>query len=317
MMTSLGSSLQKEMARLEAILGKPLAGVNEPAPPQCPVCQDLGMIKYDVPISDSRFGKFYPCPQNCEAVHKIQVERATRMMRQWDWERDYDRWTFDSWQEYVATCFQRIAHTMPADLRKKGPLAYKAGAYAVSLAFAFYAGQPFSLDDAAQCAFGENTIWPDREEADRGDKSPSVVLTGDPGLGKTGLAVAAANYSRMGGTPCVFSRVQGIIKRIQETYSSEAKESYLDVFSFFTRIPLLIIDEFGVKNYTPDRLEIFEEIMRERDRRGLPFLATTNLTRDEFYKQWQPQTADVVAKAHWIPIAGIKIRQTTKTVKAW
>jgi hypothetical protein len=71
------------------------------------------------------------------------------------------------------------------------------------------------------------------------------------------------------------------------------------------------VDEFNLKNYTRDRLEIFEDVMRARDKAGLPFMATTNLSLDQFTANWEPQIADVIAKAHWVRMGGVKLRLTS------
>lgn len=311
------AKIAAELARLEQRYG-PLPEI-ETLPPECPVCEDRGVISYNVPFGDPRFGKLYKCPMNCTAVRRNEATRASKVMNQSAWEEDYAHGTFESWRAFVEQRFSELYMTLTEEEQGYGAMAYKSGAYAVAMAFAHYAGTPFTLDMAADYAFSEKNRkvqWPYRDDTVM-LLSPSVVLTGDVGVGKTWLAVAATNELWANGHPAVFSRVQAIIKRIQDTYGESSTEFERDVMDFFIQTPLLIIDEFGIKNFKADRLEKFEEIMRERDRKGLGFMATTNLTQSEFYDQWGKQTGDVVAKAHWVPMAGIKIRQTAKQARIW
>ena len=70
--------------------------------------------------------------------------------------------------------------------------------------------------------------------------------------------------------------------------------------------------------YKRQRLEKIEQIIRERDRRGLPTLYTTNHNIEEVYAKWGKRTGDIVAKAHWVAVGGVKLRLTTrKAADAW
>lgn len=298
--TNLADVIQGFMARLQI---NPDDLPDEPEPEVCAVCNGTGLINYNVRWDDPRFGKLYPCPANCETVIAQRRAMTERLMAQSAWAEGYDLLTFGSFQALVA--------------QYDNGWAGKRGGYAVATAFAESGGQEFSLNDAAR------RIWnmPWRTKGDGVDPtrlSNSVVLTGDVGTGKTGLAVAVVNALREQGHPVLFMRTLSIVARIQDTYGDAATHSTDDVLREFSTVSYLIIDEFTAENLTNDRLEKIEQIIRERDRRGLPTLYTTNHSIEEVYAKWGKRTGDIVAEAHWVAVGGVKLRQTTrKAAEAW
>lgn len=49
----------------------------------CDVCGNLRWIRYDVPVTDSRFGKLFPCP-HCGAAQRIEEQRYQRLIERID-----------------------------------------------------------------------------------------------------------------------------------------------------------------------------------------------------------------------------------------
>jgi DNA replication protein DnaC len=45
----------------------------------CPICHDLGYIKYEVPLDDPRFGKAFPCTCQAQKRHDQRVDRIKAM----------------------------------------------------------------------------------------------------------------------------------------------------------------------------------------------------------------------------------------------
>lgn len=299
MSTQLNDVLSKMIAEMgETYVDTPL---SELAVPACMECQDTGYIRFDVPFGDVRFGKQYRCTNpNCPKVQSMFAEQSQKMALLSTWEEVYGSWTFKS--------YKQVIHDV-GENRWEG----KRGAFAASKAFSIARGQNFTLNQAAQTAWKQDWKGEVSQRA-----SQSVILTGDVGLGKTGLAVAAVNELRTQSQSVIFIRVQELIRRLQETYNRDWQGETADTRSrFYASVPYLVIDEFGMKNFSTDRLELIENIIRERDRRGLPFMGTTNLSKDEFYAGWQPQIADIVAKAHWVQIGGVKLRQTAVKTEMW
>ena len=267
--------------------------------PVCDICQGTGYIRYDVPVGHPYFGRMVECDApGCLAVESHRRSQVETVMKQSTWNLDYGRMTFDSFGELVNGY--------------ENGWESKRGAFAVASVFSIWDGQPFTLNEAAKHVW--HTPWP------KADNRPSncVVLTGDVGLGKTGLAVAATNGLMARNKPVVFIRTMELIKRIQETYKSSYEGDSADQrLKFYSSVSFLVLDEFTLENYTEDRLEIIETVIRSRDRVGLPIMITTNLALKDVYASWQPRIADIVAKAHWVQVGGVKLRQTREKVETW
>lgn len=297
-MKSLYAAIQ-EFETQFGVIGESLPEFIEPEQPEpvCPQCQGIGYYHLNVDYRHPLFGKMFRCDNpDCPTVRQMLAEQVERVMNISTWASTYGEWTFD---------------TFKASMRGK-QWTGKRGAFAAALGFANLLGS-FTLNEAAQLAW--NQPWKG-QVADR--TANGVVLTGDVGLGKTGLAVAAVNELRARLQPVVFVRVQELIRRIQETYQDDWQgETANTRMNFYSGVPYLVIDEFGVKDFSTNRKEIMEAIIRERDRRGLPLMATTNLNRQEFVDSWGAQIGDIVSKAHWVSVDGIKLRNTTSETAAW
>jgi DNA replication protein DnaC len=271
----------------------------EVAPPVCEACQGTGYIRFDVPFGHPYFGRMVECDApGCPVVEEHHRQRTERIMQQSTWDVDYGNITFNSF----------------SDLVDQHPNGWdgKRGAFAIASVFAIWDGQPFTLNEAAQHVWEKP--WP------KGDPRPSnsAVFTGEVGIGKTGLLLSATNLLLARNKPVVFIRTRELITRIQETYKPNYEgESADQRLKFYGGIPNLIMDEFALENYSDDRLEIVENVVRTRDRAGLPMLISTNLSLTDVYAKWKPRIADIVAKAHWVQIGGIKLRQTREKVATW
>lgn len=277
----------------------------ETVPASCPECDGLGYIRYEVAISDPRFGKMFPCPNpECPVTHQHRQQQVVKVMEtRSSWKPDYNDMTFESFRKLMGK---------PNSANWNG----KRGAYAMAMAFS-RAYAPFTENEASQAAF--NVDWPKAKPG----ASQSVVLNGGVGIGKTGLAIAVQNDLRAQDKVGIFIRLPDLITHIQEAYNDkhEGGETAETRIQIFASAPYLIIDEFEMDDYTPDRRRIVEAVIRGRaDRPNMPpFLITTNLTLDEMYseKRWGRRITDIVAKAHWITMGGVKLRQTREAAEAW
>lgn len=304
----MSADMQDIIARMQSQIGNipAVEDLPEPEPPACETCQDTGYVRYDVPYTHPMFGKMYHCPElNCPTAANHRRQQVEIVMKHSTWNDGYTRMTFES---FWNLCDEKNAWDG------------KRGAYSAASMFARCDGQPFTLNEASMHVLQRK--WPEVIDG----VSNSVVLTGDVGLGKTGLAVAAANLLRELDKNVVFIRLMDLVRTVQETYRQSThsdKEQQIDttsdVYRFFNSVTFLILDEFGIKNYTQDRREIVETIIRARDRAGLPTLYTTNLTKEEISdgELWDKQIGDIVQKAHWVKVGGVKLRDTQQKVATW
>ena len=110
-------------------------------------------------------------------------------------------------------------------------------------------------------------------------KAENIVLVGQTGVGKTGLASGLLLKAIQNGYRGRFIRAQDLF---DEMYASLADRSTRRLLNTLIRIDLIVIDEFGYLNLKPEQTNIFFKLMEERYRRR-PTIITTNVD----YPEWQ------------------------------
>lgn len=252
----------------------------------CQQCDDYGMVYDDVPVGHPRFGKLFPCPY-CEKGAAMKRDRMARAVKNSGLPAEYARLTFDTFSK------------LSIDERR-----LKNHAAGAAYLFASGGGQPFTLKDAAA------VMGVDKEFEHDAPRS-WLVLTGEPGMGKTGLASAVVNHLSMQRIPVLFVRVRELIRNVQESYGDGSGERADSLQQLVQTVDYLVLDEFNLPNMKPDRLEIMEAVIRGRYANRLPTMATTNWTQEEFASNWGVWVGDIMAMAHWLKMGGVKLRHTS------
>jgi len=142
--------------------------------------------------------------------------------------------------------------------------------------------QPSPFDDAEG--------WAREFSIDAPKGFPSLIFySTNPGLGKTHLMVAIANYifNNWKGSPSarrspiIFSKGPGLVRRIRATYNlrdtDQVHEREEEVYKEVAGVPLLLLDDVGKE--TPSRFtrETYWYIIDERVTSGLPVIITSRL----------------------------------------
>jgi DNA replication protein DnaC len=109
-------------------------------------------------------------------------------------------------------------------------------------------------------------------------KAENIVLHGDTGRGKTGLACGLLLKALENGYQCQFVKAQNLF---DEMYASLADRSTRQLLKRLARLDVLLIDEFGYLNLKPEQSNIFFKLMEERYHQH-PTIITTNLVYDEW-----------------------------------
>jgi DNA replication protein DnaC len=109
-------------------------------------------------------------------------------------------------------------------------------------------------------------------------KAENIVLVGETGRGKTGLACGLLLKALENGYRCQFIRAQDLF---DEMYASLADRSTRQLLKRLARLDILLIDELGYLNLKPEQSNIFFKLMEERYRQH-PTIITTNLGYDEW-----------------------------------
>lgn len=118
---------------------------------------------------------------------------------------------------------------------------------------------------------------------ERLDRGRALVLAGNPGSGKTHLAlVVLAAY----GAPhqSLMISEADLVANVRATYDGDGTEKM--IMAQYRRMPLLILDDVGVAHVRPESLtwlqDIYWRILDRRAEMRLGTLITTNLKPDQF-----------------------------------
>jgi DNA replication protein DnaC len=119
-----------------------------------------------------------------------------------------------------------------------------------------------------------------------------LVLGGEPGTGKSHLAIAATPAVMARGT-AMYMRAGDLIRRVRATWSRDSDQSEADVLRLFGfGLDLLIIDEVGVQRGTEDEQRILFDVLDQRYAELRPTILLTNLTGDAFKEFLGPRIMD-------------------------
>ena len=106
----------------------------------------------------------------------------------------------------------------------------------------------------------------------------NVVLIGDTGVGKTGIAIGLLLKAIQNGHSGSFVKAQDLF---DEMYASLADRSTRRFVNRLARIDLLVIDELSYINLKPEQANIFFRLVDERYNKK-PTIITTNLDFEEW-----------------------------------
>jgi len=110
-------------------------------------------------------------------------------------------------------------------------------------------------------------------------KAENIILIGQTGVGKTGIASGLLLKAIQNGYRGRFIRAQDLF---DDMYASLADRSTRQLLNTLIKIDCLLIDELGYVNLRPEQTNIFFKLMEERYRRK-PTIITSNLD----YPEWQ------------------------------
>jgi len=115
------------------------------------------------------------------------------------------------------------------------------------------------------------------------DRAENIVFIGDPGTGKTGLAIGLLRQALVSGRRGRFSKAQDLM---DELYASLADRSTPKLFKRLAGYDLLVIDELGYLTLNSEQVNAFFKLMDERYSRKSTII-TTNLDYPQWYDLFQ------------------------------
>lgn len=110
-------------------------------------------------------------------------------------------------------------------------------------------------------------------------RAENIVLIGEPGTGKTGLAIGLLHQALVEGYRGRFFTAQDLL---DELYTSLADRSTPKLIKRLCNYPILVIDELGYLTLNPEQVNSFFKLMGERYGRASTII-TTNLEYSAWY----------------------------------
>jgi DNA replication protein DnaC len=110
------------------------------------------------------------------------------------------------------------------------------------------------------------------------DKRPGLLLVGEPGTGKTHLAVAAMRLLVERGFECLFFDYQNLLDRIRSGYDASSNSADKEAYRFALDTEVLLLDDLGAHRVTDWVEDTVTSIVTYRCNNRKPLIATTNLS---------------------------------------
>ncbi|MFB3830203.1 MAG: ATP-binding protein [Bryobacteraceae bacterium] len=113
------------------------------------------------------------------------------------------------------------------------------------------------------------------------DKRPGLLLIGDPGTGKTHLAVAALRHLIARGFEGIFFDYQNLLDRIRASYDAASGASDREAYRSALDSEILLLDDLGAHRITDWVQDIVTSVITYRCNNKRALIATTNLPDPE------------------------------------
>jgi DNA replication protein DnaC len=109
------------------------------------------------------------------------------------------------------------------------------------------------------------------------EQRPGLLLIGEPGTGKTHLAVAALRKIVEKGFECLFCDYQNLLDRIRSGYDASSNSSDKEAYRIALDSEILLLDDLGAHRVTDWVEDTITSIVTFRCNNRKALIATTNL----------------------------------------
>ena len=139
--------------------------------------------------------------------------------------------------------------------------------------------------------------------------SPSIMMLGATGLGKTHLSLAIAKQVILKGYHVLYCTAQDILRKIEREHFSrsivedETLQTVLDA-------DLLILDDLGAEYNTPFNVSSVYNIINTRMNFGKPTIISSNLTSQELEERYTERVVSrLLTQYTYLRFIGEDVRQ--------
>lgn len=144
--------------------------------------------------------------------------------------------------------------------------------------------------------------------ADFGKGSPSLLLYGMTGLGKTHLSLAIAGKAVEAGYGVIYTSAQNLFNQLEREKFGRAEDNNTE--QSILDCDLLIIDDLGAEFSTQFTVSVLYNIINCRDLEGRPTIISTNLTPEKLRDTYSDRIASrILSNYVMLQFDGADIRQ--------
>ena len=273
------------------------------------LAEAMGNITHALANGQALSGALEPETRVCEA-HGEYLATGTR--------HNLGKFSRDIWST-CPTCKEDAALEAEADRIKTDEAQHQARIQALLDHTAIpprFIGRTFANYRAEQGtkAFNARDIcYTYAKEFDRNLKTgASLVLSGNPGTGKSHLAAAILQEilpKHVG----AYVTLMDLIRKLRDTWRRDSEMSESQLLAKLQAIPLLVIDEVGVQYGTDGERSILFDVMDRRYREVRPTILMTNLGKDDFRAAVGDRVFDRLTEvARWVPFDWPSYRTTAR-----